>query len=484
MLDKKSNRFFCAEFDPDTDIFGSGPALEASDDELLATTTVKSRYACIFIKLSDGGSFFLLCAAHCLSSVLGGTYITYYIRHRRKSLQREFLIIGTTLSKRNPLENRRLNFIFSFTTNCRGKERSRLRGDILLPGKDYSGKKSSRAALYGEDDDDDDEEGDDDDEEEEEDDSLEGDEDDSEEESDEEELENGVSKKEPVYKKQSKKVANDEEESESEEEEDEAAALEREYREMQRQEADARAGLEERAAKERRKGQAVHAQSSLWNSGLELRILLQRALQAGNRLPQPDAHRVTVEVDAELAAGLRGLARDATGVVRELTALLTSMEEQHPAIEEAAQAAGVVKKRKTREGDEDDENDEGEGEEEKTESDRLWDELDAAYRHFAPFRDASIDRWHRKTVLSSGSAARGGLKVLNQSVSSQVELLMRDAHRVVERTRLPKRQCLALCSVEEDKVSVYVCERNGGCRVFHLLRRNLENYYEERRKTE
>ena len=219
---------------------------------------------------------------------------------------------------------------------------------------------------------------------------------------------------------------------------------------MQQQEADAMAGLQERASKERKKGLAVRAQRSLWDSGLELRILLQKALQSGNRLPQSEGHRVAMAMDPELETGLKGLARDAAGVVDDLLSLLSSMEEQHPAIGEAAEAAGIGNKRKQRESDDDEEIDKlHQGE---SMSDRLWSQLDEAYQRFVPFRDASIDRWHRKTVLASGSAARGGLKVLNQSVSSQVQMLMTDSQRVVERTRLPKRICRPLCSIEEDQV--------------------------------
>ena len=47
--------------------------------------------------------------------------------------------------------------------------------------------------------------------------------------------------------------------------------------------------------------------------------------------------------------------------------------------------------------------------------------MDEAYRRFAPYRDSSLDRWHRKTMLMTGSAAlRGNLKALNQSLSAQV----------------------------------------------------------------
>lgn len=49
--------------------------------------------------------------------------------------------------------------------------------------------------------------------------------------------------------------------------------------------------------------------------------------------------------------------------------------------------------------------------------------MSAAYQRFAPYRDASMDRWHRKTMLMTGSGAlRGNLRALNQSLSSQVLL--------------------------------------------------------------
>jgi hypothetical protein len=35
----------------------------------------------------------------------------------------------------------------------------------------------------------------------------------------------------------------------------------------------------------------------------------------------------------------------------------------------------------------------------------LWSSLDEAYRGFAPFRDAALDRWHRKTALTTGGAS-------------------------------------------------------------------------------
>ena len=50
-----------------------------------------------------------------------------------------------------------------------------------------------------------------------------------------------------------------------------------------------------------------------------------------------------------------------------------------------------------------------------------WHRVEAAYQRFAPYRDSSMDRWHRKTMLMTGSGALGNnLKALNQSLSARV----------------------------------------------------------------
>jgi protein AATF/BFR2 len=50
-----------------------------------------------------------------------------------------------------------------------------------------------------------------------------------------------------------------------------------------------------------------------------------------------------------------------------------------------------------------------------------WRRISAAYSRLEPYRDLSMDRWHRKTMLMTGSGAlRGNLKALNQSLSAQV----------------------------------------------------------------
>jgi protein AATF/BFR2 len=237
---------------------------------------------------------------------------------------------------------------------------------------------------------------------------------------------------------------------------DEEAALEREYEAMQAAEAEVVAGLRERAAKERQKGAAVAAQTNAWRRSLELRILLQRVLLGANRLPGPETRAVAVQEgvapDAELslAEAYAEVASEAAGLVKDLSELFTGTMARNPGVAAARAAAtaasdggvgvaaGGKHKRLGQDG--------GSG----SMCDITWEEMEANYGLFKAFRDTSIDRWHRKTVLT-GTALREGLKALNQSASSQVATLMRDPGRVVERTRLLTGQAKRLCVV---KVSV------------------------------
>jgi len=66
-----------------------------------------------------------------------------------------------------------------------------------------------------------------------------------------------------------------------------------------------------------------------------------------------------------------------------------------------------------------------------------WQKIEEADAEFAPFRDASLDRWHRKTMLSAGNGAmRSNLRALNQSVSQQVATLMANPAKLLQRTQL------------------------------------------------
>ena len=120
----------------------------------------------------------------------------------------------------------------------------------------------------------------------------------------------------------------------------ELAALEAEYAEVAAADAGAVAGLRERAAREARKALAVAAQRRLWQRGLELRILLQRALGEGNRLPRPAMRAAAVAAGGgEVAAVYAGLTADAADTLEQMCELLAALAGQNPAVAEAAAAA-------------------------------------------------------------------------------------------------------------------------------------------------
>ncbi len=69
---------------------------------------------------------------------------------------------------------------------------------------------------------------------------------------------------------------------------------------MQQEGAQAQILSRQRAEREHAKGRAVKAQRTLWDRALEVRIMLQRCLSAGNRMPRPAAQRAAVRADTEL----------------------------------------------------------------------------------------------------------------------------------------------------------------------------------------
>ena len=155
--------------------------------------------------------------------------------------------------------------------------------------------------------------------------------------------------------------------------------------------------MKDRTSKERTKGFAVMHQKRLWEKSLEMRILLQRCLQAANRMPHGLSHASAISADSALAEGYATLISDASDTINELLDLHTALVEQHPAAQEsaAANARASTGKRSREEGTE--EEDKG------SLSASKWRRIDDEHRKLAPFRDASVDRWHRKTMLISGN---------------------------------------------------------------------------------
>ena len=179
--------------------------------------------------------------------------------------------------------------------------------------------------------------------------------------------------------------------------EDETAELERQYAEAAAQDQIALADMKDRTSRERTKGLAVLHQKQLWDQNLQMRILLQRCLHAANRLPYGATHTLAIGESSTLAESYAGLIDSASETIDELLTLHTALVEQHPAAQEIVSASTVANGKRNR-----DDEEEGQGEEGDV-SVRKWRRIDEEYRKLIPFRDASIDRWHRKTMLISGT---------------------------------------------------------------------------------
>ncbi|DBB16021.1 TPA: hypothetical protein ACH3X3_003386 [Trebouxia sp. C0006] len=209
--------------------------------------------------------------------------------------------------------------------------------------------------------------------------------------------------------------------------------LARQYAEAVAQDQIALASIKDRATKEQTKGSAVLHQKQLWEQNLELRILLQRCLQAANRMPHAASHAAVLSADQGLAQGYAGLVATASDVIDEMLALHSALVEQHPAAQQSAEASVAANGKRQRQ--------EAEHGDEGVDSAQKWQRIDEEYRKLVPFRDASVDRWHRKTMLISGAGAvKGNLRALNQSVSSQVALLMKDPTRLARRCGVSAQQ--------------------------------------------
>ena len=121
-------------------------------------------------------------------------------------------------------------------------------------------------------------------------------------------------------------------------------------------------------------------------------------LQSANCLPQGSSHALVLKTQQTLAEGYAQLVTSASSAIDELLDLQAALVEQHTAAKESAQThinSSSSGKRK-RQGDNTCEA--------HSESFKKWQRVDEAYQKIVPFRDASIDRWHRKTMLISGTS--------------------------------------------------------------------------------
>eukprot|EP00250_Pteridium_aquilinum_P022809 c25735_g1_i1 orf=320-1726(-) len=214
------------------------------------------------------------------------------------------------------------------------------------------------------------------------------------------------------------------------ERDEEMEALDKEYKELQAQEVDTMLhNLKGRSDEEVLKGQAVRSQKALWDKALEVRILLQKPFSSANRLPLGDTRLHISESNKEVDNAFAKLCASSIKTLDCLHQTVKVLMNQNDSMNRTSDAYQGNEKHFAMESVDD--------------LDTIWQQLSASYSRFVPFRDSTVDRWQRKTQLSSGAtASKSKLRAFNQSISQQIEVHMRDFSRMLE------RMCLKRSSVE------------------------------------
>lgn len=211
----------------------------------------------------------------------------------------------------------------------------------------------------------------------------------------------------------------DQQDSDNEEEEEddgEMGELEQEYRTLQANQQSILETLKQSRDDDVARGQAVKHQKALWDKTLEMRFLLQKAFSTSNKLPKEPTKSRFCSHDQEIEQAYVDLLDSSKQT-------LGCMLELQEALLEKNQAAKGANDKLPDSNGEDDE----------------WLEVQKVQTRITPFRNTEIDKWQRKTQVTTGAAAlKGKLHAFNQNISDQVAGYMRDPSRMINRMYLLK----------------------------------------------
>ncbi|KAM3346976.1 hypothetical protein ACQJBY_021141 [Aegilops geniculata] len=208
----------------------------------------------------------------------------------------------------------------------------------------------------------------------------------------------------------------DDEDDDEEEDDGEMGELEQQYRTLQANQQSILQTLKQHRDDDVSRGQAVKNQKALWDKTLEMRFLLQKAFSTSNKLPKDPfksrfcSHYQEIE---QAYVDLLDSSKQTLGCMLEL---------QKALLEQNQAAKGVNDTLPDSNGESDE-----------------WLQVQKLHTRITPFRNTEIDKWQRKTQVTTGAAAlKGKLHAFNQNISDQVAGYMRDPSRMINRMHLRK----------------------------------------------
>ncbi|ONI22408.1 hypothetical protein PRUPE_2G127200 [Prunus persica] len=242
----------------------------------------------------------------------------------------------------------------------------------------------------------------------------------------------------------------DEEEGEEEEEngdgqddnkDAEIEELEKEYMSLRDQEQDILKNLKRHKDEDLLKGQAVKNQKALWDKTLEFRFLLQKAFSSSNRLPQEPVRSLFCDSHEGVNAAYSDLVNASKRTLDSLVELEEALLEKNPSIVQATDSKSARSKHS-----ESSNNIDADGDED-------WSRISQLLSSIATFRNKSIDKWQRKTQVTTGAAAiKSKLHAFNQNISEQVASYMRDPSRMVKQMQM-RRSAIGVFGTMDGQVS-------------------------------
>ncbi|ESQ47974.1 hypothetical protein EUTSA_v10020921mg [Eutrema salsugineum] len=156
---------------------------------------------------------------------------------------------------------------------------------------------------------------------------------------------------------------------------------------------DAEKNLKRDKCEDEAKGQALKNQKALWHKTLEFRFLLQKPFSSSNRLPQESIKSSFCSEDEKLQETLL---------------------EKNPSVDQHTLMRSLSNKSDAEDSD-------------------GWQRISDLQKRMYVFRNKAVDKWQRRTQVTTGAAAtKGKLHAFNQNVSEQVASYMRDPSRMIK----------------------------------------------------
>ncbi|UPR01658.1 apoptosis antagonizing transcription factor [Chloropicon primus] len=196
----------------------------------------------------------------------------------------------------------------------------------------------------------------------------------------------------------------------------------KEFEALRREDAQIMSKTQLRTEDDRERGLAIVAQRKIWEKALNVRIRVQKLLAGANKMPQteeveaiksdfPSLSKEYEEVEQVAKDALQQLVDFQTAFSRDAWNSLDDEEEE----EQTGQKSGGIQS-----------------------AEEGWKALSDCHDGYMRHVRDEVDRWQRKTMLTSAGAKRGNLRALTQSISTQVRTLMEDPALVARRTHIAK----------------------------------------------